>query len=214
MKNEKIVVLDYGVGNLFSVKRSLEYCGARNVCVSSAIDDVINADKLILPGVGAFANGINGLAKLGLIEPIRKHTKKNKPLLGICLGMQLLATFSEEFGNHDGLNLIPGKVVSIPNYCKDGSYRKVPFIGWARLNIKSNNLNDLKLEKIIDQKEFYLVHSYHFKPDEELHLIASYDFQGEKISAAIKCGNIYGFQFHPEKSGKNGLEVLSEFNRI
>ncbi len=215
MKKDNIVVVDYGVGNLYSVQRALERCGAMNVCISSAIEDIVTADKLILPGVGAFEDGICGLNKLGLIEPIKNHALNNKPMLGICLGMQLLATSSEEFGDHCGLNLIPGRVVPISPNCVDGSQRKVPFIGWANLSmIKATIEKDLILDELDKNQSVYLLHSYFFLPENEANLIASYDYQGEQVTAAIKSNNIYGFQFHPEKSGEVGLNLLSAFLRI
>jgi glutamine amidotransferase len=212
MKNEKIVVVDYGLGNLYSVQRALEHCGATDVCISSAINDVISADRLILPGVGAFEDGIRGLNSLGLIEPIKKHAINNKPMLGICLGMQLLATTSEEFGSHFGLDLIPGRVVSIPKDCADSSRRKVPFIGWANLSTSDQEETENRvLNELAKKHSVYLLHSYYFLPDNKASLLASYDFQGAQITAAIRSNNIYGFQFHPEKSGEFGLGILSAF---
>lgn len=212
MKHEKIVVVDYGLGNLYSVQRALEHCGAKNVYVSSAIDDVTSADKLILPGVGAFADGIRGLNNLGLTEPIKSHARQNKPILGICLGMQLLATTSDEFGSHHGLNLIPGKVLSIPTECTAGIRRKVPFIGWASLAVLDRNgTANTVLDELGKEQSVYLVHSYYFSPDQDINLVATYDYQGFKVTAAIRSNNIYGFQFHPEKSGIVGLGLLRSF---
>lgn len=212
MRHEKIVVVDYGLGNLYSVQRALEHCGATNVCVSSAIDDVISADKLILPGVGAFEDGIRGLNNLGLTEPIKSHARQNKPILGICLGMQLLATTSDEFGTHHGLNLIPGKVIPIPTECTTGIRRKVPFIGWASLAVLDRNgTANTVLDELGKEQSVYLVHSYYFSPDQDINLVATYDYQGIKVTAAIRSNNIYGFQFHPEKSGVVGLGLLRSF---
>lgn len=213
MKKEKIVVVDYGLGNLYSVQRALEHCGATDVCISSAIDDVINADKLILPGVGAFEDGVRGLNKHGLIEPIKSHALNNKPMLGICLGMQLLATSSEEFGTHFGLDLIPGKVVPIPTECADGNRRKVPFIGWANIPVSGSYGDDdnIILNELSKKQSVYLVHSYYFRPDNDNNIVATYDYQGAIITSVIRSNNIYGFQFHPEKSGEVGLGLLRAF---
>jgi glutamine amidotransferase len=212
MTSKKIVVVDYGLGNLYSVQRALEHCGVENVCVSSSIDVVFSADSLILPGVGAFEDGIRGLRELGLIEPIKKHALDNKPLLGICLGMQLLATVSEEFGCNSGLGLIPGKVVPIPSECENGIQRKVPFIGWSVLKkTEQARETDCILSVIDAEMAVYLVHSYYFMPDQADNLLATYEFQGAQITAAIKSNNTYGFQFHPEKSGKVGLSLLKAF---
>jgi glutamine amidotransferase len=215
MTSKKIVVVDYGVGNLYSVQRALEHSGAENVCVSSSVEDIATADSLILPGVGAFEDGMRGLTALGLVEPIKKHALKNKPLLGICLGMQLLATESEEFGNHSGLGMIQGKVVHIPKECADGSRRKVPFIGWSNLNkFNQAHFEDKILEFNNSESAVYFVHSYHFLPKWPNNILATYNFQGTKITAAIKSKNIYGFQFHPEKSGEIGINILKKFIKI
>lgn len=215
MNKEKVVVLDYGLGNLFSVQRALEHCGASNVCISSAVDDVISADRLILPGVGAFEDGIRGLKNLGLIESIKSHAIDKKPMLGICLGMQLLATTSQEFGSHVGLNLIPGNVLPISAENSEGTRRKVPFIGWAKLktSYKKNSENFI-IDELSNNQSVYLVHSYYFSPDNVEHLVATYDYQGEKITAAVRSDNIYGFQFHPEKSGEVGLGLLRAFLQV
>jgi glutamine amidotransferase len=215
MKKEKIVVVDYGLGNLFSVQRALEHCGASNVCISSAIEDIDSADRLILPGVGAFEDGARGLNELGLIEPITKHALSKKPMLGICLGMQLLATTSEEFGSHLGLNLIPGKVVSIPAEYSEGCKRKVPFIGWAKLKVLQVDLpENILLNELSKDQSVYLVHSYYYSPDNSENLVATYDYMGEKITAVVRSNNIYGFQFHPEKSGEVGLGLLRAFLQV
>jgi glutamine amidotransferase len=212
MTSKKIVVVDYGLGNLYSVQRALEHCGVKNICVSSSADDVSRADSLILPGVGAFEDGMRGLKALGLIDPIKYHSLEGKPLLGICLGMQLLATVSEEFGCHSGLSLIPGRVVRIKNQCKNGAQRKVPFIGWSTLNkTEKAGFEDSILSVINSEMAVYLVHSYYFRPDQADNVLATYEYQGAQITAAIKRSNTYGFQFHPEKSGEAGLRLLEAF---
>lgn len=212
MIGKKVVVVDYGLGNLYSVQRALEHCGVVKVCVSSSVDDISSADSLILPGVGAFEDGIRGLKELGLIEPIIQHALENKPLLGICLGMQLLATASEEFGYHSGLDLIKGSVVPIPINSENGAQRKVPFIGWSVLKkTEQARENNCILSAIDAEMAVYLVHSYCFMPDQADNLLATYNFQGAQITAAIKSNNTYGFQFHPEKSGEVGLSLLKAF---
>jgi glutamine amidotransferase len=215
MKKEKVVVVDYGLGNLFSVQRALAHCGASNVCISSAIDDVVSADRLVLPGVGAFADGIRGLKSLDLVEPIKNHARSKKPFLGICLGMQLLATTSQEFGSHVGLNLIPGNVLPIAAENPEGARRKVPFIGWAKLlpsaKIRSE---DLLINEVYKDQSVYLVHSYYFRPYNIEYVLATYEYQGENITAAVRSENVYGFQFHPEKSGEVGLGMLRAFLQV
>jgi glutamine amidotransferase len=215
MNKEKVVIVDYGLGNLFSVQRALEHCGASNVCISSSIDDIISADRLILPGVGAFEDGTRGLKDLGLIEPIKSHAIDKKPMLGICLGMQLLATTSQEFGSHVGLNLIPGKVLPILAENPKGVRRKVPFIGWAKLTTsEKKNSEDIIANELSKNQSVYLVHSYYFSPNNAENIVATYDYQGGEITAAVRLDNIYGFQFHPEKSGEVGLGLFKAFLQV
>lgn len=212
MNQVKVVVVDYGVGNLYSVQRALECCGIRNVCVSSELSDVLSADKLILPGVGAFADGMRGLNEKNLINSILRYAASGKPLLGICLGMQLLATCSEEFGMHEGLGLIPGKVLPIPMKAKSGAKLKIPYIGWATLQESYPEAwSASPLNNLGENEAIYLVHSFHVVPDSESNVLATYNYQGQIVTAAIKSGNVFGFQFHPEKSGPVGLKLMANF---
>ena len=212
MNEEKIVVVDYGLGNLFSVQRALEHCGASNVCISSAIDDVTSADRLILPGVGAFEDGIRGLYNLGLIEPIKSYVSNKKPLLGICLGMQMLATRSHEFGETEGLCLIEGDVIPIPSVTVDGDRLKTPHIGWASLHPgQKSSWSGTVLQDLPVDGSVYLVHSFHMKPTDPSDILAIATYGGHEIVAAIQRENVIGCQFHPEKSGENGLKLLRRF---
>lgn len=212
MNREKIVIIDYGIGNTYSVSRALEKCGAMHVIISDNADDIKNADKLILPGVGAYEDGMNGLKSRGLIDSIIDHASAKKPLLGICLGMQLLATSSEEFGSHNGLGLIPGKAMRMSEISPQGGRRKIPFIGWSRLNYDAAIGNASILFNGISKDAFiYLVHSYAVETEFKDNVMASYSFDGEQVTAAINSDNIFGLQFHPEKSGPTGLKILSNF---
>lgn len=205
-------VVDYGVGNLFSVKAALENCGVDKVIFATSESEIIDADRLILPGVGAFLNGMNGLRRSNLIEPIMSFIKTGRPLLGICLGMQMLGTESEEFGTYEGLNLIPGRVIKIPSGDGSGPSRKVPFVGWSEINInRSERFQPNILSTIPDKSAIYLVHSYHFIPDSEENILAYYEYDGLKVCAAIQYENIIGLQFHPEKSALVGLKILKSF---
>lgn len=211
---KQIAIVDYGLGNLFSVKQAIEFCSDsndKNVVITSSPSVIQESDYLILPGVGAFENAMNAILSRDLKDPIKNFASLGKPLLGICLGMQILGTSSEEFGQHQGLNLISGTVSNIGEINSDGSLRKVPSIGWKNLIVKpeigtlSNALSGHEASSV------YFVHSFHFLPENSENLIASYDYGDSKISAAVQKDNIIGYQFHPEKSGQNGLEILKSF---
>lgn len=204
-------VVDYGVGNLFSVRRALEHSGASAVSVTSDPVDIKNADRLVLPGVGAFADGMQGLRDRGLVEAIRRFAELGRPFLGICLGMQMMATESEEFGRHAGLDLIPGKVVAIPREDEDGRRLKAPFIGWSVLEGSRESFARSYLKDLHDADSVYLVHSFHVMPDRSDDLLATYRYGRHEISAAIRHENITGLQFHPEKSGSVGLRIMANF---
>lgn len=206
-----VTVVDYGIGNLYSVQRALETCGAQ-VRLAADAESVRAAHHLVLPGVGAFADGMNGLRERGLAEPVREHALAGRPLLGICLGMQMLATQSEEFGTHAGLDIIAGRVVAIPRTSTTGRPHKVPYIGWTTIDIAQPPgaaRGSLAAHQPADA--VYLVHSFHFQPADPAHLLATYDFGGHKVTAAVRRGNVTGFQFHPEKSGRVGLDILGAF---
>ena len=208
----RVTVVDYGLGNLFSVQRALEHCGAQ-VEVSDRPDAVEAADRLVLPGVGAFADGMAGLRQRGLVEPIKRYASAGGALLGICLGMQLLLSVSEEFGEHEGIGIIPGRVVVIPAVGADGQRHKIPHTGWSRL-IRPSGVEDWRgtiLSDTPDDAFVYVVHSYTAVPVSPAHRLADMDYDGCLIAAAVRSGNIYGCQFHPEKSGPAGLRVLASF---
>lgn len=208
----RVTVVDYGVGNLYSVQRAVEYCGGSDVVVSADPEDIERADRVILPGVGAFEDGMRGLRDRALVGPITTYARSGRPLLGICLGMQMLATQSEEFGVHAGLDLIAGRTVAIPRCSDQGSPLKVPFIGWTTIDITSAQTHaGSSLGSHAESAAVYLVHSFHFRPQNPAHLLATYDFGGHKITAAVRKDNITGFQFHPEKSGQAGLEIMQAF---
>ena len=212
MKHPKIAVVDYGIGNLYSVGRALEICGAEHIAMTSAPEGILSADKVILPGVGAFADGMKGLRERGLVEPIIEFANSGKTLLGICLGMQLLASVSEEFGLHQGLNLIPGRVVPIPVDTVGGLQRKIPYIGWTNLiKPRAGAWKDILLRGLGNDDWVYLVNSFHVQPEVESDLLATYDFDGYSVTAAMRSANIYGYQFHPEKSGDVGLNLVRSF---
>jgi imidazole glycerol-phosphate synthase subunit HisH len=210
-----VTVVDYGIGNLLSVSRALEKCGAEVIFAHSA-QAILSAERLVLPGVGAFADGMAGLQSRSLVEPLRTFAAAGRPLLGICLGMQMLMSRSEEFGLSDGLGIIEGNVIAIPRTTLDGRPHKIPFIGWNQLSLPKNmeSWDGSILQAIRPGESVYLVHSYTAVPNDPAHRLADCDYDGHLISAAVRSGNVFGCQFHPEKSGPVGLRVVEEFIRI
>ncbi len=199
-----IAIIDYGVGNLFSLKSSLLAIGAE-VTVTGEKDVIEKADKLILPGVGAFEDAARKLRETGLERVIISQVKNGKPILGICLGMQMLFECSYEFGKHNGLGLIKGEIVPMSGVIPKNL--KIPHIGWNSLNIIKENS---KLFKYIQNGDFvYFVHSYYATNCTD-DLLATTEY-GSIITAAVEKDNIYGCQFHPEKSGETGLKILKAF---
>lgn len=195
-----ITIIDYGAGNLFSVQNALNFLGVENN-ISSKVEDIISADKLILPGVGAFPDAMKMLDEAGLTEVIKEQAKK-KALMGICLGMQMLFDKSYEFGETEGLGLIPG-TVELMHTAKD---LVIPHIGWNSLE---KNEPCKLLESVNDGDYVYFVHSYAAVTDSKN--VAAYCDYGMKVPALVMSGNVYGCQFHPEKSGKTGLGILKTF---
>jgi glutamine amidotransferase len=204
-------VIDYGVGNLYSVCRAFEHCGAKAQIVTDASQLTV-CPRLVLPGVGAFADGIHELQKRGFADALLAYARSGRPFLGICLGMQLLLDVSEEFGEHAGLGLIPGRVTSVPNTGSDGRPHKIPHVGWAQLFPRKGDWNSPLFSGIQAGESAYFLHSYAASPEqEESSISALTDYNGMPIVAAIELNNLFGCQFHPEKSGKVGLKILSNF---
>lgn len=206
-----IVVVDYGIGNILSVVRAFEH-HAVHVKVAESRADIANAYALVLPGVGAFGDGMNGLREKGLIEPILEHCKKERPFLGICLGMQMMLESSEEFDYNAGLGIIPGTVKRISNIGSDGTPHKIPHIGWSEIAPPyETSWDNTILDGISAGTAMYFVHSFAAVPDDPRKRLADYSYDGILISAAIRKDNQYGCQFHPEKSGKEGLRIINNF---
>jgi glutamine amidotransferase len=205
-----IAILDYGLGNLRSVQKALERVGATAVvtCDHAALDA---AQGLILPGVGAFGDAMSNLQARRLVEPIRRHAAQGKPLLGICLGMQLLFDSSEEMGQHRGLGLLPGRVVRFP----EGDLR-VPHIGWNELQVPGGARDREKgtlLAGIAAGSYAYFVHSFYVVPDEPTDILATTEY-GLAFASVVGRGMLFGAQFHPEKSQEVGLRLLASFSRM
>ena len=200
-----LALIDYGVGNLHSVAKALESVGG-DVKLTCAADDIELADKIVLPGVGAFGDCMKNLAATGLIPTIKAQIAAGKPILGICVGLQILFEGSEESPNVDGLNVFSGRVKRI---CAGDL--KIPHMGWNSIAMRNSQCVMRNLFKDIkDNSYFYFVHSYHAVPDDK-NIIAATTTYGETVTAAIERDNIFATQFHPEKSGDVGLLVLKNF---
>ena len=206
-----IAVIDYGVGNLFSLLSSLNYVGL-DTKLTNNIEEIKNAKGIILPGVGAFRDAIGNLEKYGLKEILINEAKNGKPFLGICLGMQMLFEKSYEYGEYEGLGLINGTVEEIKKYILENSDLKIPHMGWNSLII-NERFKDDKILKDVDNNEYvYYVHSYFAKTD--MKNIVTYSEYGTKIPGIVKNENVYGMQFHPEKSGDTGLKLLKNWGEL
>lgn len=212
MSTAEVTVIDYGVCNLLSVQRGLEHCGA-NVTLTADPEQILAATRVVLPGVGAFNNAMQALDLLGLVPVIRELARRQTPLLGICLGMQLLLEESEEFGITPGLGLIPGRVIPVPNQTQSGEIQKIPHIGWNALHTSRalSGWNGTLLQDNNPGEAAYFVHSYMAVPSEKAHRIAECVYGGHLIPATIGRDQITGCQFHPEKSGEVGLKILRRF---
>lgn len=208
-----VTVIDYDLGNIFSVCKALEASGAK-VYIANTADEISKAEKLVLPGVGAFKDGISALYQRKLIEPLNEAVNQGKPLLGICLGMQLLLSIGYEFGESKGLDYISGVCTFIPDQTSSGKPLKRPHIGWSPL-IQANTETwaTSPLRNINREESVYFVHSYQAVCNTPQHVLAYTEYGGHQIAAAIQKDSVVGLQFHPERSGDVGLRILKEFLR-
>ena len=218
MTAKKITIIDYGMGNLFNVIRAFEALEC-DVCVTNDINKIITSDRLLLPGVGAFEEGMKDLRKNNLDEAISEYSEKNRPLLGICLGMQLFMTSSEENGHHSGLELIKGKVVRFKESNDYSHLYKIPQIGWNELsppNKKQHGLGNKywgnSILKGCDEKLYmYFLHSYYVVPEDEQIILSETSHGRDLFCSVFQTNNIIGCQFHPERSSEQGLKILKNF---
>jgi glutamine amidotransferase len=211
----KVAILDYGLGNLFSIDQACKYVGFDTIITS---DEIIigNADALILPGVGAFGDAMNYLNKSNLIDPIHSFINQGKPFLGICLGMQMLFSESEEFGNHKGLDIIKGKIIKFPSKDKQMSIVKVPQIQWNTISENTDNLWNNNILKGIPSNSFmHFVHSYYALPENKSEILSFTEYADIYYASSVIKNNVIGLQFHPEKSGNLGIKIYENwFNAI
>jgi glutamine amidotransferase len=207
----EVAIVDYGRGNLFSVRQAVSRVGGTPRLTADP-EVVASAPRLILPGVGAFGDAMAGLRALGLAEAVKRYAASGRPLLGICLGMELLLDESTEFGRHDGLGLIPGRVDRLPEPAA-GSREKIPNVGWCALTKSDHGpaWRDSILSHIKAGDFVYFVHSFAAYPADPRHRLADIVFAGRAIAAVVTRDNVSGCQFHPEKSGDVGLAILASF---
>lgn len=211
----RVAIVDYGLGNLYSVARACERVGLDSQ-ITSEKSEILAADGVILPGVGAFGDAMANLRRLDLVGPLRQIAHTQVPLLGICLGQQLLMSESEEFGCHAGLNIIPGRVVHFGQpQGRDGTL-KVPQVGWNRIFRRERPQSgdrwaDTPLAGLADGTYMYFVHSFYVQPEDENVVLSVSHYGDVSFCSAIHRDNIVAFQFHPERSAQSGLQVYERF---
>ena len=207
----KIVIIDYGIGNVRSINNAFSSQGLSPI-LSNKSELILNADGLILPGVGAYSHAMKNLIKYNLVDIIKNYAKTGKPLLGICLGMQLLLEGSEEFGYTDGIGLVKGKVVKLP--IQNLNQFKLPNIGWYGIKPKTAKWEKTILNEINFNSEMYFVHSFFSRISNQNEILSITDYSNFSFCSSFKKGNIYGCQFHPEKSSVTGLKIIKNFINI
>ena len=208
-KRKKVVIIDYQLGNLFSVKQACDTVGI-DAKLSSSKEDILNADALVLPGVGAFIEAMNNLQILDLIEAIKNKVNNGTPIFGICLGLQLLFSKSEEFGSGSGLDLIPGIIKKFPDHIKDRKI-KVPHITWNQVYKFNNYWQETALKELKDFEFMYFIHSYYVKPDNDSCILTNTNYDGIEFCSSVIKDNIFATQFHPEKSADKGISIYKNW---
>ena len=201
----RVQIVDYRLGNLFSVQQACQRVGI-DAFVSDAAETLAEVDGLILPGVGAFGNAMESLRELGLVEPLCEVVRQGKPLMGICLGMQLLFETSEEFGEHAGLGLLPGRIRRIPDQTIAGRKLRVPNVGWNRIDFCRHDATETICAGVPDASYMYFVHSYYADPTDAADQLTTTAYGEIRYCSSVQRASILGVQFHPEKSAELGLQ--------
>lgn len=210
---KKVSIIDYGLGNLFSVKQACETVGL-DALITASPEDILTSDMLILPGVGAYGIAMENLEKAQLIPALKAFVATGKPFVGICLGMQLMLTESVEFGQHKGLNLIPGRTKKFEAKSIDNESFAVPQIQWNQLN-KSKNVDKNHFFNFLNDGDYmYFVHSYYCIPEVKSTIVTTTSYAGEEYPSIIQYKNCIGIQFHPEKSGLNGINIYEKLKQL
>jgi glutamine amidotransferase len=215
MIGRQVTILDYGMCNLLNVVRAFQHCGAE-LTIAEDPATALAAERLVVPGVGAFKDSVDELKKRGLDDAICEFTRTSRPMLGICVGMQVLFDGSEEFGNHQGLGILSGRVVAVPAQTISGESQRVPHIGWNHLLTSEVDRpwDDSLLEDFVGSRPaVYFVHSFRARPSNPRDVLADFVYGGHRICAAVARDNITAFQFHPERSGRSGLKLIDAFLR-
>ncbi len=209
----EVTVLDYGIGNQLNVLRALEHCGATVKVVQKASAADVDAPRMVLPGVGAFGDGMAELHARGFDDLVKRFAQTSRPFLGICVGMQVMFEASEEMGEHQGLGLLQGRVCAVPAVGVNGLPHRIPHIGWRRL-LPVAPWEGTILARVQPKERVYFVHSFSAQPSRPGVRLAEVDYDGIPVCAAVHQDNLYGCQFHPERSAETGLNVLRKFLQL
>jgi len=206
----KVAIIDYQLSNLYSVKHACDFVGINSIITSNP-KEIQSADVCIIPGVGAFGDAMKNLTNLNLVSPIKKHISDGKPFIGICLGLQLLFEESDEFGNHKGLGILPGKIVRFSENNLGKEKLRVPQIGWNKIKI----IKDNPLLSGVKENEFmYFVHSYYAQPKNKDIIMTTTTYGSCEYASGVSKDNVFAVQFHPEKSGKEGLKIYNNIAKL
>ncbi len=214
MNKKSVAIIDYGMGNMFSVMRACEHVGLNPVLTSDK-KVILEAEGAILPGVGAFGDAMENLKKTDLVAPIKDFISAGKPFMGICLGLQLLLSESEEFGTNKGLDIIKGRVIKFPTIDKHNERKKVPQVGWNRIYrpaaANGEHWKNSPLEEIKNEEFMYFVHSFYCAPEQAEVVLSLTDYEGTEYCSSVLVKNVFACQFHPEKSADEGLKIYKKW---